>query len=139
MHILRVLPVITAALLSACASSQNLTPAPLVGTHWFRVDDENASPHFPTLAFDAHTASGVLPGCGDWSADVKATGAALSFTHAAPARPQCEANSAVGAAARSFMRALAATHSAQLSGEGDRRTLTLLDANGAPLARLEPE
>jgi hypothetical protein len=139
MRILRVWPVIVLALLSACASMEHATPANLVGTRWFRVDDESASPHFPTLAFGAKAASGVLPGCGDWSADVKAAGAALSFSRVKPARPQCAANSAVGAAARSFMRALAATRSARLFGEGDGRVLALLDANGEQVGRFEPE
>ena len=127
---------IALALASGCASMPTGgTPANLVGTHWLRVDDDNACPHFPTLGFGEDTASGVLPGCDDWSADVRTTGATLSFAHLEPTHLQCGADSAVGAAARSLMSALAATRSARLSTAADGSELTLFDARGEQVAR----
>ncbi len=133
MRIFSLWPIVAAALLGACASTPDATPPMLVGTHWLRVDDEDASPHFPTLDFGEHGASGVMPGCGDWSAVVQTAGERLSFARLAPAHPQCEAQSAVGAAARSFMAALKVTRSARLA-DGE---LILFDARGAPVARLQ--
>ncbi len=124
---------IAALSLSACASIPTSgTPSNLVDTTWMRVDDENASPHYPTLTFSADGASGFLPGWKAWSARVETRGAAISFSHVRPARLTCSAESATGVSARSFLRMLAAARSSRLS-EGDE--LTVLGASGEEIAR----
>ena len=120
---------VLAAVLGACASSR-ATPQNLVGTEWLRVDDENASPHFVTLGFTADGASGYFPGCGPWSARVRASGTSLSFYDVAPADPDCGAESSA-AAAESMLHALRETRSAAREGE----ELSLRDARGVEVAR----
>jgi hypothetical protein len=122
-------------LLCACTSMpEGATPSRLIDTHWMRVDDENASPHFPTLAFGKNDASGFLPGCEGWSAQVANRGAELTFVSLRPARLTCGTESATGVAARSFMRVLAATRSARVSENGQ---MELFNARGGLIARFD--
>ena len=138
MRFLNIACAIASTLLSACAAiPTGGTPPNLIGTQWLRVDDEAASPHFPTLEFGENNASGFLPGCDDWSAVVKSTDTTLSFTRLEPTQLQCGADSAVGAAARSLMSALAATRSARVSDDANGRELTLFDARGEQVARFD--
>ena len=121
---------ISALMLCACATS-GATPPILVGTEWLRVDEDNASPHYVTIGFTADGASGYFPGCGPWSARVRASDASLSFYDITPADPDCGAESSA-AAAESMVQALRATRSAAFDGE----YLLLRDGRGVEVARL---
>lgn len=121
--------IVAAALVTGCVQTQERAIAPdLVGAQWMRIDDENASPHFPTLAFDETGASGYS-GCGPWSAQVRPRRDGLAFVairltyacQAAPAR----------AAEASFMTALRGTRALRRDGE----ELILLDRAGRTVAR----
>lgn len=123
------------ALLGACA-----TPAPpavspqpihLSGTEWMRVDDANAAPHNPTIAFEDARASGFA-GCNRWFAAVTQNGEALRFGAIGTTRMACTAEPAA-AAERSFLTALAATRYAHY----DQDALVLLDSEQHQLARFE--
>lgn len=130
--------VILATVLGACASTLTMgAPPELAATHWMRVDDDNAAPHFPTLSFGENGAMGFMPGCGEWSARVKYSDTRISFTGVAPRHPQCGAESSM-AAARSILDALRQARSARVAygGDGDEDDeLILLDARGEEVAR----
>lgn len=130
--------VIIATALGACASTLAMgAPSGLAATHWMRVDDDNAAPHFPTLSFGENGAMGFMPGCGEWSARVSSLDARLSFAGVTPRHPQCGAESSM-AVARSLLDALRRTRSARVGygGDGDEDDeLILLDARGEEVAR----
>lgn len=130
--------VIMATMLSACASPMALsTPPELAATHWMRVDDDNAAPHFPTLSFGENGAMGFMPGCGEWSARVRSLDAQLAFVGVSPRHPQCGAELSM-AAARSILDALRQTRGARVAygGDGDEDDeLILLDSRGEEVAR----
>lgn len=121
-------------LLSACTTAP-AAPAgaiALAGTSWIRIDDENASPHNPTIVFEAARASGY-DGCNRWFAAVTQNGEAIRFGDVAATRMGCA--EAGNAAERNFLAALAATRYVRADGDA----LLLLDGNRRQLARLEPD
>lgn len=121
------------ALLAACATPAPSMQAPihLSGSEWIRVDDDNAAPHNPTLAFEDARASGYT-GCNRWFAAVTQNGEELRFGVIGTTRMACGAEPAA-AAERSLLAALRATRYAHY----DQNTLVLLDTTMRPLARFE--
>lgn len=116
-------------LLSACVQTQaSGPPVELVGSQWMRIDDENASPHFPTLAFDAGGASGYS-GCRGWAARIRTSQTRIVFFDIRT-NHRCEAAPARAAEAN-FMRAL--TRARAIVRDGDE--LTMRDAAGRDVAR----
>jgi heat shock protein HslJ len=122
--------------LAACSTATPPAAAPaaaaihLSGTSWIRVDDENASPHNPTIEFSDARASGY-DGCNQWFAAVTQSGESLRFGDVGTTRMAC--SGAGDAAERNFLAALAATR----YGHYDQDTLVLLDSEQHQLARLE--
>src|SRR5690606_36442771 len=82
--------IILAIALAGCAAT-SAPPAPhnyLAGTSWRRVDDENASPHNPTIAFEEARASGYS-GCNRWFASIAHDGEVLTFGDLGSTRMAC--------------------------------------------------
>jgi heat shock protein HslJ len=126
---------VLALALMGCASAA-VPPAPhnyLAGTSWRRVDDENASPHDPTIAFEQARASG-FSGCNRWFASVTHDGESLTFGDVGMTRMACTAEPAM-AAERNFLEVLEATRYAHY----DDAALVLLDAEQNQIARFERE
>lgn len=124
------------ALLGACAS-QSPPPAEehgvhLAGTSWQRVDDENAAPHFPTIAFGEDSRASGFAGCNRWFASVTQHGEELTFGPVGTTRMACQADSQA-ATERSFLAALSATR----YGHYDQDALVLLDESQQQIARFE--
>jgi heat shock protein HslJ len=131
---------LTLAMLGACAAAPPSPAAPqpsasaplaLAGTHWMRIDDDNAAPHFPTLDFGDARASGFA-GCNRWFADVSVDGAALSFGPVGSTRMMCPPPAM--AAETALFDALSRTRAARREGE----ELIFLDEGGAMVARFAP-
>lgn len=113
--------------LAACATPE---PAdPLAGTQWLRSDDDNASPHNPTIAFTARGASGFA-GCNRWFSAVTRDATAMRFGNVGMTRMACQAESQT-ATERNFSDALALTRAWRFE-DGD---LVLLNEAGDPVAR----
>lgn len=119
-----------ALLLAACAAQAPLAaPAfDLTGTHWQRADDDQAAPHFPTLAFTARGASGYS-GCNRWFSAVTRDASALRFGNIGMTRMACA--EAAMAAERNFADALERTR----GWRADAGELVLLDETGNAAAR----
>lgn len=118
--------------LAGCAAT-SAPPAPhnyLAGTSWRRVDDENASPHNPTIAFEEARASGYS-GCNRWFASIAHDGEVLTFGDVGSTRMAC-AEPAM-AAEQNFFAALEATRFAHY----DDAVLVFLDAEQNQVARFE--
>jgi heat shock protein HslJ len=103
-------------------------PSELTGITWMRVDDEDASPHFATLRFEADRIAGH-GGCNRYFADVAHAGSRLRLGDIGSTRMMCPPSSM--ATERSMFAALARVRGYRLANE----ELTLLDENGAAAAR----
>lgn len=113
--------------LSACATAEPIDP--LAGTEWRRSDDENAAPHFPTLAFTERGASGFA-GCNRWFSAVTRDATAMQFGNVGITRMACLAESQA-ATERNFSDVLERTRGWRMEND----ELVLLDEAGAQLAR----
>lgn len=119
--------------LAACVEAQHAAePIHLSGTRWI-MEDAEASPHFPTIAFSDSRASG-FDGCNQWFGSVEQNGERLVFGHIGTTRRACDAESA-GAVERRFLVALNATR----YGHYDQDTLVLLDDGQRQLGRFNAD
>lgn len=118
--------------LAACAETPVAGPIHLSGTRWI-MDDADASPHLPTIAFSDSRANG-FDGCNAWFASVEQNGEGLRFDHVGTTRRACEAESA-GGVERRFLAMLNATR----YGHYDQDVLMLLDAEQRPLGRFNAD
>ena len=128
---------VAAFALAACTTPTPVPPAQpaaihLSGTRWI-MDDNDASPHFPTMNFGDARASG-FDGCNQWFAAVTQDGESLRFGIVGSTRRACEAESA-GAVERHFLAILNATR----YGHYDQDTLVLLDAEQHQLGRFNAD
>jgi heat shock protein HslJ len=131
------------ALLALLALAACATPAPapppttsaaihLSGTHWRRVDDEDAMPHPATMAFSSDRASGYT-GCNRFFARVTQHGESLAFHDVATTRMACDSAEVAQATERSFLSVLERTR----FGHYDRDALVLLDKDQMVIGRFE--
>jgi heat shock protein HslJ len=125
-----------ALMLAACA-----TPAPepaqsapvhLAGTRWI-MENDDASPHYPTMNFDDQRASGY-DGCNQWFAQVNQDGERLHFGMPVTTRRACGAGSA-DAVERAFLAMLNNTQFAHY----DQDDLVLLDNDQHEIARFRAD
>jgi putative lipoprotein len=127
-------PVFAALMLAACASSPvELTegvPAELSDTQWMRIDDEDAGPHFPVIAFDSERAFG-FGGCNRFFASIEHAGERIAFGPIGATRMMCAESSMQ--TERNMFNALERTRAFRIDGE----VLTLLDNRGAEVGRFE--
>jgi heat shock protein HslJ len=124
------------ALLVAACAAQTPPPAPafdLAGTSWRRVDDDQASPHVPTIQFGADNRASGYDGCNQWFATLDRSHDGLRFTYVGTTRMACA--EATMAAERRFLDVLAQTRSAQMDGE----QLILIGSEAETLARFDPD
>ena len=118
--------------LAACASAGPAQEHPrnyLAGTSWVRADDEQATPHGATIAFESDRASGHT-GCNRWFSSVTHDGEALTFGNIGTTRMACQSETQA-ASERRFLDVLQATRYAHY----DRDALVLLDAQQQAIAR----
>ena len=107
---MRALIIAGLAMLGACATQTPPPPASsfdLTGTSWRRVDDEQAQPHVPTIAFTADGASG-FSGCNRWFTSVTRDASSIDFGNVGMTRMACTAAPAQ-AAEQNFASAIART------------------------------
>lgn len=120
--------------LAACATPPTEpsegVPAALINREWVRVDDVDASPHFPTLNFEDSRASGY-GGCNRWFASVERAGDRLRFGAIGATRMACPGSSMQ--TERNLFDALERTRRFRLENE----VLMLLDGAGAVVGRFE--
>jgi heat shock protein HslJ len=124
---------------AACATPEPAAPEPgaatshLAGTSWRRVDDLDANPHGPTMAFTAEGASGDTS-CNRWFTSVTHDGETLRFGNIGTTRRACQTEMQA-AAERNFLAALRATRYAHY----DQQALVLLDEQQQVIARFDAE
>jgi len=122
---------LVAILLAACATSETWVagaPPELAGQTWIRTDDEQAAPHPATLRFDDARITGHA-GCNRFFADVAHAGARLRIGAIGATRMMCPPP------AMATERSLFAALERASAYRRDDGALTLLDANGATVAR----
>ena len=128
---------VTAALFSACATTQPVVEAlPLQGTAWVLDSLGGEAPlagHVPTLRFEGSRAAGS-DGCNRYMAEWQATASKLAFT-SGPAATMMACEPAVMAQADAFRAALTGANAYRR--EGDR--LVLLADDGRELAAFAPQ
>lgn len=117
------------AAVAACATAAQ--PSSELLRSWMRIDDENAAPHFPTIAFERNRVSGYS-GCNRFFADVHIDGSEMRFGPLGATRMACAEPSM--ATERALFGALERTRRWRLANQ----ELSLLDAQGAEIARFTP-
>jgi heat shock protein HslJ len=125
---------VLALALAACATQAPAPAAPihLSGTSWI-LEDDDASPHLPTMVFGDARASGFA-GCNTWYAAVAQDGESLRFSDIVTTRIACQAEPAA-AVERRFRAMLDATR----YGHYDQDVLVLLDAEQHQIGRFNAD
>jgi heat shock protein HslJ len=140
----RALVVVLAVALSACAMAarQDQAPSPdalqLAGTHWrfVTVDGHDVPPAVKaTLVFESDGHVSGHAGCNGYGGPWMAGSGTLHFGGMISTKMACLQPAGAMATERNVFAALRETAQARLQGH----SLVLLDAEGAPLATLEPQ
>ena len=129
---MRALILVLALTAGATEAPAPAAPIHLSGTTWI-LEDADASPHLPTIAFEDARASGFA-GCNSWFAEVTQDGEILRFGDVAATRRACQAESAA-AVERRFLAMLNATR----YGHYDQDVLALLDAEQHQIGRFNAD